>query len=134
LTDKELVLAVHSDALCADDLGLYQIRLPRPGTALAYEVLSLRHSSEEEAWHFAAVRARIDQRVQAQMEGNRELVIQAFPKAFCAKTSGNYRQIRRPRLGLDKPATQAYVALSGRFSNEEFAWQDAANKLNVPRI
>jgi hypothetical protein len=131
MTDKELVLTVYSDASCALNAGLYQICVPRVGTLLAYNAISSNYETEDDAWHFAALRVRIDQRARGQLQQNRGLVLQKYPKAVCTPLKGSYYQIRRPRMGSDKPATLRYVTLSGRYSNEGFAWEDAASTLNA---
>jgi len=103
---------------------------------LAYKSLSSPHVTEELAWQFAAVRVRLEERAQALMEINQASVLKIYSRAYCAHLSGGHCQIRRPRLPDDKPSNLAYMPLSGRFSNEIFAWQHAAERVAtlVPEI
>lgn len=131
------MLAVYSGAYCAVDSGLYQIRIPSASsisTFLTYRVLSSLHSTEAEAWHYAALRLRIDQRAKANLDENKAVVVEAYPRAYSATIHGHYYQIRRPRVGSDKPSPIEYVPLSGRYSTEPFAWQEAASSMRRKHI
>ena len=133
MTDKERVICTYPQAFCDSDRGLYQILGPRSETSLspfANESLSAQHLTEDLAWHFAAARVRLKDRAMARIEINRALVLESHPKAFCARLRGGYYQIQRPRLN-DKPSNLDYVTLSGRFSNEVLAWQDAGRRLEI---
>jgi hypothetical protein len=133
MNDREYVLTVCPNAFCAKVAELYQIRRTRneshKSTLLPYDCLSSQHTSEEQAWQFAAARTRIDEQARRDQDTNQSTVWMAHPKAFCAELHGNYYQIRRPRIGSDKPATLDYVVMSGRYSSRAFAWQDAARKI-----
>jgi hypothetical protein len=132
MTEKERVIFAYPDAFCVNDRGLYQILRPciqTSGSPFANEYLSAQHLTEDLAWHFAAVRVRLKDRAMARIETNRALVLESYPKAWCAHLRGDYYQIQRPRLGDDKPSNLDYVTLSGRFSDEVLAWQDAGRRL-----
>jgi hypothetical protein len=133
MNDREYILTVYPNAYCARVGELYQIRRTRneshKPTLLPYDCLSSQHTSEEQAWQFAAARTRIDEQARREEDTNQSTVLLAHPKAFCAELHGNYYQIRRPRIGSDKPATLDYVTMSGRYSSRPFAWQDAAKKI-----
>lgn len=91
--------------------------------------LSAQHTTEEEAWSFAAVRVRIEEDVKNNLEENKALVLSTCPQAYCATLRG-YHQIRRPRTGSDKFAQNLdFVPLSGRYSAQEFAWQETAKRI-----
>jgi hypothetical protein len=130
MNDKNAVLNLHPGAFCASERGLYQIRI-HLGTPLAYKDLSSPHLTEEMAWHFAALRVRMAERARTRCEGYKELVLRAFPKAYCVVLSGKFYQIRRPRTSLDAQALLDHVTLSGRYSSETFAWQEAAKRMSV---
>jgi hypothetical protein len=124
--DKELVVGAYADARCVTNQGAYQIRRP---SRTARTVLSAQHTTEEEAWSFAAARVRIEEDVKNNLEENKALVLSTFPQAYCATLRGYY-QIRRPRIGSDKLAQNLnFVPLSGRYSAQEFAWQEAAKRI-----
>jgi hypothetical protein len=126
--DKELVVGAYEDARCIANQGAYQIRRPSR-TAPDRTLLSAQHTTEEEAWSFAAARVRIEEDVKNNLEENKALVLSTFPQAYCATLRG-YHQIRRPRIGSDKFAQNwDFVPLSGRYSAQEFAWQEAAKRL-----
>jgi hypothetical protein len=55
--DKELVVGAYADARCVANQGAYQIRRPSR-TAPDRTLLSAQHTTEEEAWSFAAARVR----------------------------------------------------------------------------
>jgi hypothetical protein len=132
MTDKKRVLTACPNAFCAHDSGLYQVMIPRSEPSLSllpYQSLSSPQNTEVLAWHFAAARVRLEERAKARMEANRRVVAKRHSRAYCAHLRGDFYQIRRPRLRDDKPATLDYVTLSGRFSSEMFAWQDAARRV-----
>ena len=129
---KDWVLACYPSALCVQNAGLYSVVKPNgKGDGTLAQSLSSPHITEELAWHFAAIRVRLEERAKSRMENNRAAVLKIYPKAYCADVSGDYYQIRRPRLVDDKPATLTYMTLSGRFSNAVLAWQNAAERLAV---
>ena len=126
-TDKELVVGAYADARCVAEQGAYQIRRPSLA-AVNNTFLSSQHSTEEEAWSFAAARVRTREEVRANSEENKALVLRTFPQAYCASVRGYY-QIRRPRREFDKVTNLDFVSLSGRYSVPEFAWQEAAKRI-----
>jgi hypothetical protein len=126
--DKEAVLIFCPNAFCCRELGWFQIRAT-DNSAQHWEFLSSQHPTEPMAWHFAALRMRVAQHAKEQCESYKHSVSQAFPRAYCAVLSGKFFQIRRPRTGVDTRGLLDHVPLSGRFSSEVFAWQDAANRL-----
>jgi hypothetical protein len=129
MTDKEFVIALYPSAHLEMQWGQYQIRKSViEASPLGYETLSSLHLSEEAAWHFAAIRVRVEERVKAAMEENRALVKDIHPSAFCSRR-GNYYHICRPRRGSDSFSLKDYVVLSGHYAAEHFAWQEAARKL-----
>jgi hypothetical protein len=129
--DKELVVEAYADARCVANQGAYQIRRPSR-TAPNGTLLSAQHTTEEDAWSFAAVRVRIEVDVKNNLrEENKGLVLSIFPQAYCATLRG-YHQVRRPRGASDKFAQNLdFVPLSDRYSVPEFAWQEAAKKIRV---
>jgi hypothetical protein len=135
-TAKEIVVRAYADAECASSGGLYQIRRPlqnaSPGR-LPY--LSSQHVTAEEAWYFAATRVLTEDTARIDAGDNKEAVLRAFPNAYCAPVRCGYFQIQRPRTLADKRSVLKYMPLSGRFSSEDFAWQDAAQGLfgSAPR-
>jgi hypothetical protein len=134
---KDRVLARYPSAFCVQNAGLYYVVNPNgQESLLVHQSLSSPHFTEELAWHFAAIRVRLEERAKARMEMNRAAVLKIYSKAYCADSSAGYYQIRRPRLPDDKPSKFAYKPLSGRFSNEIFAWQHAAERVAtlVPEI
>jgi hypothetical protein len=87
-------------------------------------LLSAQHTTEEEAWSFPAARVRIEEDVKNNLEENEALVLSTFPQANCATLRG-YHQIRRPRIAKNLD----FVPLSGRYSAQQFAWQEAAKRI-----
>jgi hypothetical protein len=126
-TDKELVVGAYADARCVAIQGAFQIRRPS-WAAVSSTLLSSQHSSEQEAWSFAAARVRTREEVRGNLEENRALVLRNFPQAYCVNLRG-YHQIRRPRKASDKVSNLDFVSLSGRYSVPEFAWQEAAKRI-----
>jgi hypothetical protein len=131
--NKELVVGAYADARCVANHGAYQIR--RAGRAAPNVILlSAQHSTEEEAWSFAATRVRFHEASKGDVEANQLLVVRTFPQAYCATLRG-YHQIRRPRNGSDKLAQNLdFVPLSGRYSVAEFAWQEAAKRCSALHV
>ena len=127
--DKEVVLGLYPNAFCFCELGWYQIRVTVSQSPQHFESLSSQHPTERMAWHFAALRMRVAERAQKRCEGYKQSVSRAFPRAYCAVVSGKFFQIRRPRTGLDTRGLLDYIPVSGRFSSEAFAWQDAAGRV-----
>jgi len=126
---KDRVLARYPSAFCVQNAGLYYVVNPNgKESLLVHQSLSSPHITEELAWHFAAIRVRLEARAKARMEMNRAAVQKIYSKAYCDWSRGYY-QIRRPRLPDDKPSNLAYMPLSGRFSNDIFAWQHAAKRV-----
>jgi hypothetical protein len=129
-TPKEIVLKVYPDAHCAGGQGRFQIRYPSRGTSLPkFLYLSSLHVTEEEAWYFAGVRINCEEVARTDAESNKSVVLRTYPDAYCAAIRGGYFQIQRRRTGSEKIAVLKYMPLSGRFSSEYFAWQDAAKTL-----
>src|SRR3954464_5312629 len=93
MTEKERVIFAYPDAFCVSERGLYQILRPciqTSGSPFANEYLSAQHLTEDLAWHFAAVRVRLKDRAMARIETNRALVLETYPKAWCAHLRGDY--------------------------------------------
>jgi hypothetical protein len=136
MTDKDRVLSAHPDASCSHDWGLYQILRPRSETSpspLSHESLSSQQLTEDLAWHFAAARVRIEDRAKAKLEvpntTNGEIfqsVLRQTPGRLLSnpKAASRRRQTLYPRL----------CVLSGRFSNERLAWQDAAKRVSTENL
>jgi hypothetical protein len=129
-TAREIVGKIHPDAYCAMSGGLFQIRRPLDSASPARVAsLSSQHITAEEAWYFAATRVLSDEAAKLGAESNKEIVLATFPSAYCAVVRCGYFQIQRPRTRSDKKSVLKYMPLSGRFSAEYFAWQDAAQSL-----
>jgi hypothetical protein len=135
-TAREIVGKAYPDAYCAISGGLFQIRRPLDNASPArLACLSSQHVTAEEAWYFAATRVLSDEAARLGSESNKEVVLATFPSAYCAVVRCGYFQIQRPRTRSDRGSVLKYMPLSGRFSAEYFAWQDAAQSLvdSAPR-
>src|SRR6185312_1274863 len=116
MNDKDRVLADYPTALCVQHSKMYQIEKLASENSLFHESLSSSHFTEELAWHFAALRVRLEERAKSRMKRNHSLVMRTYSNAYCAHLNADFYQIRRLRLGEDKPCNRDYVPLSGRFS------------------
>lgn len=126
-TAKEIVVRAYHEAHCARSGGLFQIRcLLQNASPGGFSYLSSQHLTEEEAWYFAATRVLAGEAARFDSERNKEAVLRIRPDAYCAAVRCGYFQIQRPRTRADKRSVLKYVPLSGRFSSQDFAWQDAA--------
>jgi hypothetical protein len=127
------VTSLYPSAFCEANEGLYQIRRPKTDTdaasLLQFCCLSSVHPSEIEAWAHAAERIRIAENVKAELEENKRAVLSKYRDAFCVEFRRNTYQIRRELPRARSRANRTYLTLSGRFGVPEFAWQDAARRM-----